>query len=365
MNFLDVIAWMAGLLQLGVACYALRLNRLFGTARVGWSLFSAFALLALLHLVQSLGPLSTGTEAEIKMHVVYALISLLLLIGMAHIKALFQERLRVEREEQKVQDKLELRVKEKTADLTKANEELQGEVAKHKLTATKLEAEISERQRIAAQMEKTHKELLAASRQAGMTEFATNVLHNVGNVLNSANISASFVAEHLAQSKAGNIGRVAALMREHADNLGDFMTHDPRGQQLPGYLKQLSEHLAEEQALLLREIELVKQKVDHIKEIVTMQQNYAQVVGVAETVTVTDLVEDALRMNSDALARHDVQVVREYDPHIPEIMVEKHKVLQILVNLIRNAKYACDESGAKKDISPSACPTATTGCASL
>ena len=265
MNFSDAITWTTGLLQLGIACYALRLNRLFGTARVGWSLFTAFTLLALLHLFQSLGPLSNGIESGIEMHVIYAFISLLLLTSMVHIKALFQERLRVEQEEQRVQSELELRVKEKTADLTRANEELQQEVVKHKMTATKLEAEIIERQRIASEMENTHKELLAASRQAAMTEFATNVLHNVGNVLNSANISASFIAEHLMQSKSGNIGRVVALMREHADDLGKFMIHDPRGQQLPGYLDQLSGHLAEEHTVFGARSNFLNRKSNTLK----------------------------------------------------------------------------------------------------
>ena len=49
-------------------------------------------------------------------------------------------------------------------------------------------------------------------------------------------------------------------------------------------------------------------------------------------------------MNSSALTRHEVQVVREYEDD-PVIIVDKHQVLQTLVNLIRNAKYACDESG--------------------
>lgn len=348
MNFSDVITWVAGLLQLSVACYALRLNRLFGMARVGWSLFSAFALLALLHLFQSTGSASASVEFGIKVGVIYALISLLLLTGMVHLEALFKERLRVEREEQRMQRELESRVEARTADLTKANEKLQWEVTQHKLTSARLEAEIAERQRIAAQMENAHKELLTVSRQAGMTEVATNVLHNVGNVLNSANVSASLVIDHLMESKVVNVGRVAALMREHAADLGDFMTRDPKGQQLPGYLSQLAEHLADEQTLLLREMGFVKKKIEHIRDIVAMQQNYARVAGVTETVKVADLADDALQLNADALARHDVRVVREYDPRVPEITVERHKVLQVLVNLVRNAKYACDESGRKE-----------------
>jgi signal transduction histidine kinase len=180
-----------------------------------------------------------------------------------------------------------------------------------------------------------------------MTEVASSVLHNVGNVLNSVNISASLVADHLTQSKAPSVMKVAELMKEHANDLGDFITKDSRGQQLPGYLMQLAEHLKEEQTMLVREIGFVRKKIEHIKDIVAMQQSYAKVAGVTETVVVTDLVEDALQMNSDALARHDVEIIRDYDPHVREMNVEKNKVLQILVNLIRNAKYACDESGRR------------------
>ena len=84
--------------------------------------------------------------------------------------------------------------------------------------------------------------------------------------------------------------------------------------------------------------------ITHIKEIVAMQQNYAKSAGILEPLEVADLVEDALRMNTGAMLRHNVKVVRDF-AKVPPIMTEKHKVLQILVNLIRNAKYACDDSG--------------------
>jgi len=151
MNFSDAITLVTGLLQLGVACYALRLNRLFGMTRVGWSLFSAFSLLTLLHTLQSIGSLDGGTRFGMNMDVMYAFISLLLLIGMTHLETLLKERLRVELEEQKQQHELELRVKERTEDLIGVNEELRQEIAEHKRTAARLEAEIAERKRLVTQ----------------------------------------------------------------------------------------------------------------------------------------------------------------------------------------------------------------------
>ncbi|HSA03324.1 MAG TPA: ATP-binding protein, partial [Candidatus Paceibacterota bacterium] len=95
---------------------------------------------------------------------------------------------------------------------------------------------------------------------------------------------------------------------------------------------------------ILKELNSLRDKVDHIKEIVAMQQDYARISGVIDTLSITQLVEDALKLNAGALTRHGVTVLRQYDP-VPLVATDKHKVLQILLNLVRNAKYACDESG--------------------
>jgi signal transduction histidine kinase len=110
-------------------------------------------------------------------------------------------------------------------------------------------------------------------------------------------------------------------------------------------LEQLAGHLATEQEEALEELTGLEKNIDHIKDIVAMQQSYAQVSGLTQTINVLDLVEDSLRMNDRALIRHDVKLVREYDAAPPDITVDKHKVIQILINLVRNAKYACDDSG--------------------
>lgn len=80
-----------------------------------------------------------------------------------------------------------------------------------------------------------------------------------------------------------------------------------------------------------------------------MQQAYATMIGVVEPLEPASLMEDALRMNADALARHEVQVVRDFK-FTPPVLGERGKILQILINLIRNAKFACDEEAAAEKI---------------
>jgi signal transduction histidine kinase len=169
------------------------------------------------------------------------------------------------------------------------------------------------------------------------------VLHNVGNVLNSVNVSAGLIVESVKKSRVSSLVKVVDLLQEHRHDLSSFITQDPKGKHVPAHLAQLSEYLLANQEALVSELDLLQRNVEHIKEIVAMQQNYATVGGVKEVIDVVGLVEDSLRMNESALNRHRVEVIREFE-NVPPMNIEKHKILQILVNLVRNAKYACDES---------------------
>ena len=209
--------------------------------------------------------------------------------------------------------------------------------------------DITERKLAEVELERVHKELVASSRQAGMAEVATNVLHNVGNILNSVNVSASLVAERIKQSKAAGLTKAASMLQAQGADVGQFLTADERGKRIPEYLATLGEQLMTDQKVALEELTSLRDNLEHIKDTVAMQQNYAKLLGVSETVSPEDLVEDSLRLNAGAFTRHGVTVRKEFKA-VPPITVDKHKVLQILVNLVRNAKYACDDSGRKDKV---------------
>jgi hypothetical protein len=148
-----ILTWIAGLMQLGVGGYALRLNRLFGTAKVGWSLFCSFALLALLHLFQSSRTLTAGGQLTFPIQIVYVLISFLLLTGLFHIETLFKERLWMEAAEKKLRADLEYRVKRYMAHMNRAIDEL--------------EMEIQQRRRLQTELDETQEELIFICRGPG------------------------------------------------------------------------------------------------------------------------------------------------------------------------------------------------------
>ena len=282
MNFADFITYITGFVQFAVAAYALRLNRLFGVARVGWSLFWAFSLLALLHLVQALIP-DGVVNAAVTVSVLYSLISLLLLVSMVHLESLLRERARVEREEKRLRAELEWEVQKKTAHLTRAIEELT--------------AEIEGRKQAEAEVETTQLELQAVSRKLESAEITASVLRSVGNMLKSVNASTGVVSDQVKQSKIANVVHIGTLIRDHSADLGTFMTQDPLGRKLPVYIAELGRQLAGERATLTTELESMRLNLEHIKDVLAMHQKCANLASLNETLTVTSAAGEARSAN--------------------------------------------------------------------
>lgn len=210
----------------------------------------------------------------------------------------------------------------------------------HDITQQKLAAE---------ELEKNHAALLKSSHLAGMAEVATGVLHNVGNVLNSVNVSASLVSEKLHRSQAFQLEKVAALLSSRQDRIPEYLTRDPEGKKLPEYLEKLGQHLVGQNNEVLSEMDHLSRNIEHINKIVTMQQSYARLSEVYEILPLDQLVEDAISVNQAAFERHKIIVTRHYNP-LPPVPVDRHRVLQILVNLISNAKHALDAADSPHKI---------------
>jgi NO-binding membrane sensor protein with MHYT domain len=188
-------------------------------------------------------------------------------------------------------------------------------------------------------------QLRDASRDAGMAEVATGVLHSVGNVLNSLGVSASLMQSQLRDSRVGNVARIAALLGEQRGELGRFFESDERGRHLPDYLIQLGEHLSAENQRLQAEAGAIAAHVGHIRTIVAAQQTYARRGGVTEAVDVAQLLDSAVAIHFTEMT--DVVVRRDYEPLDP-LTLDRHKLIQILGNLLSNARHALKNGPVKE-----------------
>ncbi|MBI1247479.1 GHKL domain-containing protein [bacterium] len=216
------------------------------------------------------------------------------------------------------------------------------------VTQQRLERELTNHKLTQQERERLFSELASASRQAGMAEMATSVLHNVGNVLNSVNVSAHVVSEKLKKNRAMALEQACQLIDEHHTDLGSFFSHDDRGRKIPEYLSRLADVMKNENEDALKELVCLEGHVDHIKQIVNTQQSFAKATNLQEPLDLSQLMEDALKINNSSLIRHEVTVFREYE-ELDQIVTDRNKVLQILVNLIKNAKQSVCQTKEAED----------------
>jgi signal transduction histidine kinase len=188
------------------------------------------------------------------------------------------------------------------------------------------------------QLTETQRQLLDASRSSGMAEVATAVLHNVGNVLNSVNVSANLVLDRHKTARVLGVRKVVDMLAAQPD-LGEFFATNPRGKQLPRYLEVLAHAIDEERDVFAQEMTSLQKNVDHIKVIVSSQQANAKQGGVLEQLTIESLIDDALTVSTASQHTRGVTIVRSHAPTKP-VTCDRNKAFQIVMNFLANAKYA-------------------------
>ncbi|MES2017499.1 MAG: MHYT domain-containing protein [Pseudomonadota bacterium] len=202
--------------------------------------------------------------------------------------------------------------------------------------------ELSARVRAALRMAQVQGQLREKSREAGMAIVATGILHNLGNILNGVTISSGLIEEKLHSSKIPKLNKVAQLLKEHADDLPSFISEDSRGQVLPAFITQLSEHLEAELTSLLNEVEALRACTEHAVGVIDTQQTFAlPQAGLSEVVALDSLMERAITLSNGAFALRGVELVCDVDCRA-SVLVDSNKVLQILLNLFANARHALD-----------------------
>ncbi len=197
-------------------------------------------------------------------------------------------------------------------------------------------------ERRSEQLVQAQDKLVDQARNVGMAEVATDVLHNVGNVLNSVTVGASSLRDHISGSRIGGVHKVADLLQEKGSTVGHFIDEDETGKKLPGYLASLSDQLDNEQSESLAKIDALRKHVEHITNIVKQQQDRVSTTGLQTLVDLREILEDALDITQMSGAKCLIE--KQWDlPALPLIRTDRHRLLQILVNLTRNASQAMSD----------------------
>lgn len=210
----------------------------------------------------------------------------------------------------------------------------------HDITARKeaelaLQHEINEKEIAQERLDILNRQLIDTARRAGMAEIATSVLHNIGNVMNSVNVSTLSLREQLNATQLSGLSEIAKLIRDHEQDLNQFLTNDEQGKNFVEYISKISDFWEKRKHIFKNELDSITKYVQNINDIIMAQQSLSQSMGIIENIPLVDIIEDALSLNQRIFPKIEVKIIREYNIK-PTIFSDRSKLLQVFVNLIRN-----------------------------
>ncbi|KTC99116.1 sensor histidine kinase [Legionella erythra] len=200
---------------------------------------------------------------------------------------------------------------------------------------------------------KAQENLITASHQAGMAEVTISVLHNIGNVLNSVGVSVEMMEEHMSSLMFKKIALLIDMLKAHESNLLDFFQHDEQGKLLPAYLSVLFEEIQSHQATVKGELDRLRQQYNHIKDILSAQNEVTNRQPITEKVILSHLVDSSIRlvMTEDSMLINQITLNKDYR-YTSVITTDRTQLMQLITNLLKNAKESLMElnSGSLKTI---------------
>lgn len=201
-----------------------------------------------------------------------------------------------------------------------------------------------ERKQFLVELQLLRSQLGEAAYKIELADVASTVLHNVGNVLTSVTVAANMVESVVDQSSVTLVNRMAELMNAHQGDLGTYLTEDPKGKRIPTSLEKLGSHLIEEQQTILTEMRGLVRNIRHMKQIIASQQTMAKSTVRVESIALVDVLTHAMEMSFQPEDAKWMTIYRDYQ-EVPSVLIDQHQLLQILVNLLRNAKQAMQQQG--------------------
>ncbi|MBA2648904.1 MAG: hypothetical protein H0U75_04745 [Legionella sp.] len=187
-----------------------------------------------------------------------------------------------------------------------------------------------------------NQKLIEMARQIGMAEISASVLHSVGNILNSVKTSVHALTENTQESKIDRLGKICAVLNEHKHDLSAYLEKDAKGKQTIEFLDALAEYLKEEQKNSLEELTLLNKNILLIQNTISTQQFLTKTKGLEDFVSINNLLDEALLItNLDSNSR--VTLKKQYGKLKP-IYIDKLSFLQVVINILNNAKQSVLES---------------------
>ncbi len=178
---------------------------------------------------------------------------------------------------------------------------------------------------------------------AGIVEHAISVLHNIGNAITPLAVRLQKLHQNKVESQFSSyLQQLCSLLEQHQSDLEDFFCSS-RGQQFLPFLKQLTQTSDQQKEDELKSMDVMAHQLDHITEIIALQQKYATQQSNTEEIQISQVIDDAMEMMKPAFDKRNIIVLEEVQPELPRIQNDPNKLVQIFMNLFKNSIESIDQ----------------------
>lgn len=207
------------------------------------------------------------------------------------------------------------------------------------LTRVMLEQEIQDKEAAEQRLRNVQYKLIENAHNAGMAQIASDTLHNIGNILNSLQTSIDLLKKSLRFDLAEQFSKTCDLLKDHQQNLSQFLAADPKGIKLLDYMFILEKEFREAFEEINRVVGRLDEKSSSISKVVLSQQRFVSDASIVEPIEVTSVIEEALLLTPELKNQTIIKIDRHYEP-IPLVVLSRVKLLHCFVNLFSNAAHA-------------------------
>jgi PAS domain S-box-containing protein len=204
----------------------------------------------------------------------------------------------------------------------------------------RLEQLVAEKTR---ELEQAQLELVNRALEAGMSQMAAIGLHNIGNAITPLNV----LTEKMKTRELAEMSRLLQKCHEdlasHAADLGHYVSEGQRGRQVFDYMGELIHSVSDHEKKQFDMLEKMESALSYISQILTLQQFYAKgSQEIKEQIDLNDLLDDAIRLQAGTLEKRGIFIKRKYTDTLAKLLIDKNRLMQVIVNLIKNSYEAIE-----------------------
>ncbi len=198
------------------------------------------------------------------------------------------------------------------------------------------------------ELEDAQKELLDKAMHAGRAQLSAMILHNIGNAVTPLGVNLERLKKSKIQQLSHYLGQCFKDLAEHKQDLTTYVNDHPRGIEVAAYMGRLIDDLESERKKTEGILDNATTAIEYVSEVLSLQRSYAPgSIEMKENVRLNQLVKDALKIQKAAISANNIRVVDKLAPELPRFSIEKNKLMQVVINFIKNS---CDAIGENPEI---------------